>query len=91
MTSGAVSRPMVAPSISCPQLATATVRPAAAETAVPSISSPDTVPLPPVACTLVAVTAPPNSDTEASETAALLHVVPLAVEELNATTEADAG
>jgi hypothetical protein len=61
------------------------------ETAVPSISRPDTVPLPSVAATLVAVTAPPKSATEESVTRAVLHVEPLAVDELKATSEADAG
>jgi hypothetical protein len=47
--------------------------------------------LPSVAVTLVAVTAPRNNETEASVTCALLQVEPLAVEEPNATTEAEAG
>jgi hypothetical protein len=47
--------------------------------------------LPSVASTLVAVTAPPISETEASVTWALLQVEPLAVAEPNATTEAEAG
>jgi hypothetical protein len=41
--------------------------------------------------TLVAVTAPANRETEERVTWALPHVEPLAVEELNASTEADAG
>jgi hypothetical protein len=91
MTRGAVSRPALAPSVSCPQPPTDTACPAVGETAEPSISRPDTVPLPSVAATLVAVIAPPNSETEESVTWAVLHVEPLAVEELNATTESDAG
>jgi hypothetical protein len=62
-----------------------------AETAEPLISRPDTVPRPAVAVTLVAVTAPANRETEERVTWALPHVEPLAVEELNASTEADAG
>jgi hypothetical protein len=45
-----------------------------------------TVPLPAVPETLLAVTAPPNSETEASVTLVLLHVAPLAAKEPKATS-----
>jgi len=44
-----------------------------------------------VAWTLLAVTAPPNSETESSVTCALLHVEPFPDEESNVTTGTFAG
>jgi hypothetical protein len=67
------------------------IAPAVAETADPSISRPDTVPLPFSASTLPAVTAPLKSEIEVSVTFMLLHVEPLTVDELKAMIEADAG
>jgi hypothetical protein len=86
-TRGAVTRPRVAPSVSCPQLSTSTVCPAVAVTADPLIASPVALPLPSVAWTLLAVTTPSNSETELSETAADVHVDPLAAAESKVRTE----
>jgi hypothetical protein len=49
------------------------------------------VPLPCVAAMLRAVTAPPNSDTDASVTCAVVHAEPPAVEERKRTIGALAG
>jgi hypothetical protein len=72
--------------VSFPQPPTDSVSPAVAATAVPSIARPVTVPLPSVAWTLVAVTAPSNSETELRAIPAELHVEPLAVEEAKERT-----
>jgi hypothetical protein len=84
---GAVTRPTVAPSVSCPQPSTSTVCPPAAVTADPLIASPVALPLPSVAWTLLAVTTPSKSETELSETAPDLHVDPLAAAESKVRTE----
>ena len=52
---------------------------------------PLTVPLPCVAATLLAVTAPPNSDTDSSATCAVLHAEPVALEERKRTIGALVG
>ena len=72
--------------MSCPQYPTSADPPGETETGEPSITSPLTVPLPWLAETLVAVTKPPNSETEPSVTRASLHFAPLAVAYANATT-----
>ena len=77
--------------MSCPQPSTDSVCPAAAVTGEPSISRPVTVPLPRVAWTLLAETAPPNNETELTVTDADLHVEALEVAESKVTTEPDAG
>jgi len=58
---------------------------------VPSISRPATVPLPSVASTLLAVTVPSKSETDARVSVVLLQAEPLTVAEVKATTEAEAG
>ena len=90
-TSGAVSRPTVAPSVTAPSLPQGTVWPAPSVTGEPSISRPVTDPLPSVASTLVAVTRPRKRETDASVTFALLQVEPLAVEDWKLATAPDAG
>src|SRR5437763_13369290 len=90
-TSGDLRRPTVAPRVSRPQPPTDMVSPGVAATAEPSIARPVTVPLPAVAWTLLAVTAPPNRETDESVISVDLHVEPLVVEESKAITGADAG
>lgn len=88
---GAVTRPTLAPSVNCPQPATGTVSPAAAEVAAPLISRPVAVPLPSVARMLLTVTTPPNNETELSVTVAALQLEPLVVAESRARIDPDAG
>jgi hypothetical protein len=75
------------PSVSWPQSSTDRLSPGEAATAVPSIARPATEPLPCLAETLLAETAPPNSETESRVTSAELHVEPLAADEPKATTD----
>jgi hypothetical protein len=62
-----------------------------AETAVPSISRPATVPLPCVSSTVLAVTAPSNKETEATVSLVPLQPAPLTLDEPKAITDAEAG
>jgi hypothetical protein len=89
--SGAVRRPTVLPEVTSPQSPRRAVCPAASVTGEPLIARPDTVPLPCIAETLVAVTRPPKSETDCSVTDAVLHVEPPAVAAAKATTGAVAG
>ena len=57
----------------------------------PEISKPLTVPLPCVAVMLLAVTTPPNSDTDPSVTCAVVHAEPPALEERKRTIGALVG
>jgi hypothetical protein len=72
--------------VTCAQFPTATTWPGPRVTSAPSTCSPVTIPLPAVPETPLAVTAPPNSETEARVTLVLLHVPPLAAKEPNATS-----
>jgi hypothetical protein len=76
-----VNRPVVLPSVTRPQSPMAVVCPTVSDTLAPSIWRSLTVPFPSVAATLLAVTAPPKSESDSSATWAVRHVEPLAVDE----------
>ena len=84
-------RPTFFWSVTSPQPPTRTGRPALSPTGEPEISKPLTVPLPCVAAMLLAVTTPPNSDTDPSVTCAVVHAEPPAVEERKRTIGAFVG
>jgi hypothetical protein len=86
-TTGAVTRPSVAPSVTCPQPSTDSFAPAPAATGDPSIASPVALPRPALAWTLLAVTTPPNNETEVSSTTADEQPEPLMIDELKARTD----
>src|SRR6516162_6750628 len=88
---GAERRPLLAPSSRSPQPPTAMVWPGFAATVKPPILSPVTVPVPLVAVTVLAVTAPPNRETFVSLTRPLLQPDPVADAESNVRNGCDAG
>src|SRR5579862_8145089 len=90
-TKGAVTRPTVAPRLRAPHRSMRTVSPESAVTPTPLTVSPVVVPRPSFACTLVAVTAPPNNDTPLSVTSSNRHREPPTVDDSKVRTEPEAG